>query len=328
MDSENSASADHATFEDGPPACGLPQRMRLLCVCPREPAWTNLTLKLDAEGCLEPQFRWVSTPGEAMTVLRSESFDCVILCGEAGDGDADNEETFEALPLLDAIQSSGCDDPVVFVATHLGDTEWSEIAQRDCEILVSPGLWQSQALVPVIKRAVNRIELARENHRMAARHQRRLVRERDEAEHLLDQQRQIVRELEGLAGGQSEQPDAAADTPSSSESAAAHDGPASSTSRFRLPQELNDYYHELLRTYVIMGSGNLAQEIGRLAELLFHAGLSPREAMELHLERVETLVHGLGNRSARHVMARADLLALELMVHLGECYQQRADSAA
>jgi hypothetical protein len=31
----------------------------------------------------------------------------------------------------------------------------------------------------------------------------------------------------------------------------------------------------------------------------------------------------LGNRSTRHIMARADLLALELMIHLGECYRRR-----
>ncbi len=81
------------------------------------------------------------------------------------------------------------------------------------------------------------------------------------------------------------------------------------------------YYQELLRTYVIMGSGGLGAEIAKLAELLAVAGLSPRQALELHLERVEELVRGLGSRSTRHVMARADLLALELMIHLGECYQ-------
>jgi hypothetical protein len=45
--------------------------------------------------------------------------------------------------------------------------------------------------------------------------------------------------------------------------------------------------------------------------------------LDVHLERVEALVQGLGNRSARHVLARADLLALELMMALGEHYRQR-----
>src|SRR4029077_20053676 len=82
--------------------------------------------------------------------------------------------------------------------------------------------------------------------------------------------------------------------------------------RVRLTAEFDDYYQELLRTYVIMGSGNLVAEITRLADLLSRAGLSPREVLDLHLARVERLVRGLGNRSTRHVMARSDLLALEL----------------
>jgi hypothetical protein len=94
-----------------------------------------------------------------------------------------------------------------------------------------------------------------------------------------------------------------------------------------LPAEFDDYYQELLRTYVIMGSGNLAAEIVKLAEVLSQAAFTPRQVLDLHLVRVERLVRGLGNRSTRHVMARADLLALELMVRLGECYQRRATAS-
>ena len=89
-----------------------------------------------------------------------------------------------------------------------------------------------------------------------------------------------------------------------------------------VPPEIKSYYRELLRTYVIMGSGGLGSEIGQLAQILGEASLSPRDTLQLHLEQVENLVRGLGNRSTRHVMARADLLALELVIHLGEFYQQ------
>ena len=147
--------------------------------------------------------------------------------------------------------------------------------------------------------------------RLTAADRRRLVRERDEAEYLLNQQRQILTALRSLAephGGESDQ------------QSRISSGPA--LERAPLPPEFDEYYQELLRTYVIMGSGNLTAEIGKLAELLSQAGLTPREVLDLHLVRVERLVRGLGNRSTRHVMARADLLALELMIHLGECYQQ------
>jgi len=90
-----------------------------------------------------------------------------------------------------------------------------------------------------------------------------------------------------------------------------------------LPEELFVHYRELLRTYVIMGSGNLGNELKRLAELLVSAGTTARQTMQLHLRVVEELVHGLGARSSRHVMTRADLLGLEVMVHLAEGYRGR-----
>jgi hypothetical protein len=45
--------------------------------------------------------------------------------------------------------------------------------------------------------------------------------------------------------------------------------------------------------------------------------------MLLHLKVVEEQVRGLGNRSARHVMNRADLLVVDVMVHLAERYRER-----
>jgi hypothetical protein len=188
------------------------------------------------------------------------------------------------------------------------------------DILVSAKGWESSALVQSIQRAVERVRMLHEIDRLASADRRRLVRERDEADYLLAQQRRILSALEQFAGPE-------------------HDGSARETSphgagqvghvdRVRLPTEFDDYYQELLRTYVIMGSGNLAVEIDKLAGLLAQAGLAPREVLDLHLERVERLVRGLGNRSTRHVMARADLLALELLVHLGECYRRSIPGAA
>ena len=92
-----------------------------------------------------------------------------------------------------------------------------------------------------------------------------------------------------------------------------------------LPPELISHYRELLRTYVIMGSGNLSTDLVRLVQLMVSAGLTARQAMQLHVCVLEELVHGLGTRSTRHVMTRADLLALEIMVHLAEGYRERLE---
>jgi hypothetical protein len=148
---------------------------------------------------------------------------------------------------------------------------------------------------------VERHQLLRENHRLGLAEQSRLQREHDEADKLISQQRALIGDLESLR----------------------QERPCEKTVSLRLPNELISHYRELLRTYVIMGSGNLGCELKRLAELLVAAGMTAQQTMQLHLRAVEELVHGLGARSSRHVMTRADLLGLEVMVHLAEGYRQR-----
>jgi hypothetical protein len=100
-------------------------------------------------------------------------------------------------------------------------------------------------------------------------------------------------------------------------------GDADEAAAPRLPAELIAYYRELLRTYVIMGSGNLADEPKRLVELLVTIGLNARQTVAIHLQVLEELLQGLGARSGRHVMNRADLLLLEVLLHLAEGYRCR-----
>jgi DNA-binding NarL/FixJ family response regulator len=291
---------------------GLPTRLRLLCVGSVEPSWVSLTLQLDALGCVEPNFKWVSTANEALALLRDESFDCLLIrmnLPREGSGD-------DPVSLARGIRAGGCSDPIVIVTMATDDETWTEALRLSVDLLVSAKGWESSALVQTIQRAVERGRMFHEIDRLASAERRRLVRERDEAEYLLNQQRRFLAALEHFADPVEGQ--------STEGSARAGRAVAAATEPFGLPREFDEYYQELLRTYVIMGSGNLAAEIVKLAEVLSQAAFTPREVLDLHLARVERLVRGLGNRSTRHVMARADLLALELMVRLGECYQRRA----
>jgi DNA-binding NarL/FixJ family response regulator len=291
---------------------GLPTRLRLLCVGSVEPSWVSLTLQLDALGCVEPNFKWVSTATEALALLRDESFDCLLVrINPTRQGLED-----DPVSLARGIRAGGCSDPIVIVTMATDDETWTEALRLNVDLLVSAKGWESSALVQAIQRSVERGRMFHEIDRLASADRRRLVRERDEAEYLLNQQRQFLSALEHFARpGQGRSSECG--TPGD------HTGGAV-PEHFALPPEFDEYYQELLRTYVIMGSGNLAAEIVKLAELLSQAAFTPREVLDLHLARVERLVRGLGNRSTRHVMARADLLALELMVRLGECYQRRA----
>ncbi|MGH7201999.1 MAG: hypothetical protein ACREJB_15455, partial [Planctomycetaceae bacterium] len=207
--------------------------------------------------------------------------------------------------LVRSIRAAGGDDPVMFITASLDDETWAELGRLDCDVLISANGWDSAAIVPMFQRALGRIETAREKQRLVIAQERRLLRERDEAAQLLDRQRQMVRELECVT-------------------AAARLADQRVTERdVPLPPHFDDHYLELLRTSTIMGSGSLGAEIARIAEWLADADVPPGKALALHAERVETLVRGLGSRSARHVIARADLLALELMSHLAELYRRR-----
>ena len=90
-----------------------------------------------------------------------------------------------------------------------------------------------------------------------------------------------------------------------------------------LAEPLSARYRELLRTYVIMGTGNLAEEMRQFVELLASSQVTAQQAMLLHLDVLDEMIQGLGHRSARHVMNRADMLILEMMVCLVEGYRTR-----
>lgn len=291
----------------------LPTRLRLLCVGPREPSWIGLTLQLDAEGVFEPNFRWVSTAAEALTLLRDDPFDAVLIAAVSVDGRP--TPVADAASLVKAIRASGCEDPLVLIAPCISDADWLDLSHEECELLQTMHVWDSPALVSVLKRAIVRSEQTRQSRRLEIAQSKRMARERDEAEHLLNQQRRIIDDLDARG---------AAEPTNVTRQALLDCFGRATPCRTSLPPEINGYYQELLRTYVIMGSGNLGSEIAKLADLLAVAGCGPREALSLHLERVESLVGGLGNRSTRHILARADLLALELMIHLGESYRRRA----
>ena len=281
---------------------------RLLCVCEREPSWVLLTVGLNAVGLAPPRLVWVSSPRAALSRLREEQFDCLVVDVPASlASPADDNGPFG---LIRAARTGGCAEPVVIVGSLLTDAEWNEACACDCDVFVSPRSWESSALGAVVKRSLLRGALQRENQTLTAANHRRLVRERDESEQLLAHQRQLIAELEALPHPL-RQPTARGAERLYSTASADED-----TGGSNLCESFAPHYASLLRSYVLMGSGSLAGEISEMADRLLAARIPPHESLQLHLGCVESLVKGLGNRSARHVMARADLLAVEMMTHL------------
>ena len=141
--------------------------------------------------------------------------------------------------------------------------------------------------------------------------QQRLAHEHQEAERLLAEQRALIAELELIRDDA--QPDLLdaywrrANEEQGAGSSGCSDIPESATpapapTPCDLPERLVTHYRELLRAYVVMGAGNLADEMTTLASLLADAGISAQRTMQLHVHVLEELIGSLGNRSARHVM--------------------------
>jgi hypothetical protein len=156
----------------------------------------------------------------------------------------------------------------------------------------------------------------------------RLSLEKQEAQRLLAEQRTLVAELEMKRSSDQAPPasdpvNAAEDNWETDSSEAPDAEPALLPTPCDLPDRLVSHYREMLRAYVVMGAGNLADEMATLGQLLTDAGISAQRTLHLHVHVLEELVGSLGNRSARHVMSRADLLVLEVMAHLADGYRRR-----
>ncbi|HEX3656383.1 MAG TPA: hypothetical protein VHV55_11275 [Pirellulales bacterium] len=289
----------------------LPERMRVLYIAGphRTGAW--LAEAFAADSAVEVALEEASGSVAGMARLREEVFDAVLASHEPGN--------LDALELIEGLRAGGSDEPAII----LGSGSEQELAplcyELGADAYVCVNATTVRNLLWLLARAVERRRLIRENRRLGQAEQQRLRLEHREAQRLLEQQRALVRDLETLQEGQSAagsriDPQLMASSAISQHAAdAALDG---------LPRELFAHYRELLRAYIIMGSGNLTAEMSSLARLLSGSRITAPQTMQLHLQVLEETVRGLGTRSARHVMSRADLLVLEVMVHLTEDYRR------
>jgi DNA-binding response OmpR family regulator len=276
----------------------LPSYMRLLYVSThhRRGAWLAEAFAADSAVQVKVEEAVGMTAGLAR--LRDEAFDAVLVSHEPG--------LLDALDLAEALRGGGSDDALIL----LGEQSEQELAPLTFEAggdaYVCINTTTTRSLIWIVTRAIERHRLLRENRRLGQAEQQRLQSEHGETQRLLDEQRSLLRELESLAGP------------------TLLDGEKVAPPRpLDLPPALVAHYHELMRAYVIMGSGNLGDDMARIAELMADAEITAPETMQLHVCVLEAMVGGLGARSARHVMSRADLLVLEFMVHLSEVYRRR-----
>ena len=279
----------------------LPERMKVLLVTTLHRPGKPLAEALQADSATEIQLAEVIGITAGMARLREEGFDAILVTHDPG--------VLDALDFIEGLRGSGAEEPVLVLGAQ-GERELAALCfEVGADGYCALGATTTRGLLWNFARAIQRHQLTRENRRLAQAERQRLQYEHQEAERLLSQQRALVRDLrrqEDVEPGPREPESAASD---------AFLNP--------LPVRLIEHYREMLRAYVIMGVGNLSNEMSHLAELLVGADVTARETMQMHVQVLEELVRGLGNRSARHVMNRADLLVLEVLVHLSEGYRRK-----
>ncbi len=295
----------------------LPPRMRVLYIAAprRTGAW--LAEAFASDSACQVHMEEAVGAAAGLERLRDRAFDAVLIGHEPTE--------LDALELLDGLRAGGAEEPLVV----LGQASEQEMAALCYEVgadaYVCANTATTRTVLWIVARATEHRHLIRENRRLAQAERHRLQHEQHEAERLLTEQRGLIRDLAALHGNHA---DKQAIEPMEEELASIPKRAATRAEASPLNEAVKTHYRELMRAHVIMGSGNLSAEMSALAGMLAASGVTAPQAMELHVEVLEELIRGLGSRSARHVMTRADLLVLEILVHLSESYRLRCPSVA
>jgi DNA-binding response OmpR family regulator len=308
----------------------LPLRLKVLLAAPRPGAGDWLLEAFAADGAAQIDLDEVVGASAGFARLRDEAYDAILASHEPG--------AFDAVEFVAAIRTGGSAEPLVILGRQPPEELDALCYEAGADDYCCVAVTTVRGLLWKLARAIRRSQLEKENRRLQQAQRQRLQQEHSEAQRLLEQQRALINDLQQLsAEGKSTTTSAAsqADERWASLALPADDpfelgDPSRPTARpsLELPEPLVDHYREMLRAYVIMGAGNLAEEMTTLADMLAASNSSAQRTMQLHVQVLEELVQGLGNRSARHVMNRADLLVLEVMGHLADGYRQRYHDAA
>jgi hypothetical protein len=292
----------------------MPTRMKVLYVTTLHRTGGWLAEAFAADCAAEIWLKEAVGVTSGLAHLRNEVFDAVLASHEPG--------VLDALDFIEGLRAGGNDEPMIILGTAPSSEMTALCYEVGADAYCCVAETTTRSLLWTFARAIERCQLVREHRRLVQAEQQRLAHEHQEAERLLAQQRALIAELERIRDGR------VAEWESGRGRDLLKNVPTESLPldlSCDLPDRLVSHYREMLRAYVVMGAGNLADEMNTLANLLAEAGISARRTMQLHVQVLEEMIGTLGNRSARHVINRADLLVLEVMAHLADGYRLRYD---
>ncbi|MBQ2620033.1 MAG: response regulator [Thermoguttaceae bacterium] len=271
----------------------IPKSMRALYISVSNRTGSWLAKAFKTEKNVNVELDEVCGASEGLNALRQSVYDVVIVCHAPGELDAPD--------FIAAYRASG----IYAAALVVGDKDDAELKSRCYQVGADDYLCiystTVRNLLWAMARALKRFRLEEENSRFVKEKKQLVAREKEEATAMLIEQKSMAESIDGYYDNDSA--DKTQVTP-------------------QAKQNFLRMYEELLRSYVVMGAGCMTKQLSSIAALLAKGGISAREAMAIHLECVGSMIESNGGRSSRHVMARADELIMELLVHLTEEYRK------
>lgn len=242
----------------------------------------------------------VVDPPRALQAVHVKRYDAILVdAASAGD---------RGLDVIEALRTAGVNSAVIFLSSEGGEKTALQAMALGADDSLDRSEGKSLSLPRNTRHAIDRRQLALEKARLEFEGRKRLLKEKEEAEKLIRQQRHIIQELEHR-----QQEDLTSDPHTAEQEADA-------SADF---QALLERYRSLLRTYVVIGNDSLTEEVSVFTASVAADEVAPAELLQVHLEVVEQMASGLGERSARHVVSRAGMLILDIMVRLAQSYRAR-----
>ncbi len=267
----------------------LPPRLRVLFISSPTYDSSSLQRAFSGDSAVDVVLQEAKGMAAGLALLRDQVYDVVLIIHQPAE--------LDALEMLDAIRTGSSEQQPILVLGHLADCELTSLCfESGADGYLCLQSTTTRDLMWHVSRAAERQRLLEENQRLRRATKHQISLELDEAERLLEQQRELV--ARGLT------------TPENGNA-------------WPVPKATwLGRYQDLLRTYVVMGSGNLADELCDFARFLLHHQVTAEETLRGHLQVLHETVQELGARSARHVMNRAALLVLEVLLHLADGYRR------
>lgn len=252
----------------------------------------SLAEALANDSATEVRLREAVGLAAGLACLRERVYDIVLV--------AHDHVELDAPAVLDAIHSASSDTQPIIVLGMAADQEIAALCyEAGADAYLCLRTTATRTLLWQIARARERRQLLRENERLRIAQRQRDAWEEDEAVRLLEQQRLLAH----------------------AHVSDATNSPATWTASEAIPWALRGDYVELLRAYVVMGSGHLGPTLEEWAERLAAHRPAAGAVLSMHLRGVELVLEGLGGRGGRHIHNRADLLLVELLMRIADRYR-------